>query len=50
MLRIAQITSVSIAVPPSTHGGTERMVQFQRRQERRKRHQAQAEDGNKQDH
>src|SRR5437667_420905 len=26
MLRIAQITSVSIAVPPSTHGGTERMV------------------------
>jgi glycosyltransferase involved in cell wall biosynthesis len=24
--RIAQITSVSIAVPPSTHGGTERMV------------------------
>ncbi len=26
MLRIAQITSVSIAVPPSTHGGTEHMV------------------------
>ena len=26
MLRIAQITSVSIAVPPSTHGGTERIV------------------------
>ena len=26
MLRIAQITSVSIAIPPSTHGGTERMV------------------------
>ena len=26
MLRIAQITSVTIAVPPSTHGGTERMV------------------------
>ncbi|HXG21211.1 MAG TPA: glycosyltransferase family 4 protein [Methylomirabilota bacterium] len=26
MLRIAQITSVSISVPPGTHGGTERMV------------------------
>jgi glycosyltransferase involved in cell wall biosynthesis len=26
VLRIAQITSVSIAIPPSTHGGTERMV------------------------
>src|SRR4029453_14989697 len=26
MLRIAQTSSVSIAVPPSTHGGTERMV------------------------
>jgi glycosyltransferase involved in cell wall biosynthesis len=26
MLHIAQITSVSIAVPPNTHGGTERMV------------------------
>jgi glycosyltransferase involved in cell wall biosynthesis len=26
VLRIAQITSVTIAVPPSTHGGTERMV------------------------
>ena len=31
-------------------GGAERMVQFQRRQERRKRHQAQAEDGNKEDY
>src|SRR5215510_9777976 len=26
VLRIAQISSVTIAIPPSTHGGTERMV------------------------